>query len=77
MVFATNPVWMIKTRMQLQDNTAKPGTVRPYAGLVGETPQPTLLVHCVLHRCGWQCLLRARERSAFGADASRDRDTVC
>ncbi|CAN0483475.1 unnamed protein product, partial [Scytosiphon promiscuus] len=34
MVFATNPVWMIKTRMQLQDNTAKPGAVRPYAGLM-------------------------------------------
>lgn len=43
MVFATNPVWMIKTRMQLQDNTAKPGAVRPYAGLVGETP----------HRSSW------------------------
>lgn len=38
MVFATNPVWMIKTRMQLQDNTAKTGAVRPYAGLMGESP---------------------------------------
>ena len=38
MVFTTNPVWMIKTRMQLQDNTAKTGAVRPYAGLMGESP---------------------------------------
>lgn len=35
MVLATNPVWMIKTRMQLQDKTAKNGAVRPYAGLFG------------------------------------------
>lgn len=42
MVFATNPVWMIKTRMQLQDNTAKPGAVRPYAGLMGEVPPLSL-----------------------------------
>lgn len=35
MVLATNPVWMIKTRMQLQDKNAKAGGVRPYSGLAG------------------------------------------
>lgn len=35
MVLATNPVWMIKTRMQLQDRNAKAGGVRPYSGLIG------------------------------------------
>lgn len=35
MVFATNPVWMIKTRMQLQNKNAKVGVVRPYSGLIG------------------------------------------
>lgn len=35
MVLATNPVWMIKTRMQLQDNRAKNGAVQPYKGLFG------------------------------------------
>ncbi|CAM9755861.1 unnamed protein product [Ectocarpus sp. 12 AP-2014] len=34
MVLATNPVWMIKTRMQLQDKKAKSGGVRPYSGLM-------------------------------------------
>ncbi|CAM9171277.1 unnamed protein product [Pylaiella littoralis] len=34
MVFATNPVWMIKTRMQLQNKNAKVGVVRPYSGLI-------------------------------------------
>lgn len=36
MVLATNPVWMIKTRMQLQDKHAKAGGVRPYSGLAGK-----------------------------------------
>lgn len=40
MVFATNPVWMIKTRMQLQDKTAKTGAARPYSGLFGKFPRP-------------------------------------
>lgn len=35
MVLATNPVWMIKTRMQLQDRNAKASGVRPYSGLIG------------------------------------------
>lgn len=35
MVFATNPVWMIKTRMQLQIKNAKVDGVRPYSGLIG------------------------------------------
>lgn len=48
MVFATNPVWMIKTRMQLQDNTAKLGAVRPYAGLMGEMPSLSLWFCCLL-----------------------------
>eukprot|EP00752_Nemacystus_decipiens_P005250 g4764.t1 len=34
MVLATNPVWMIKTRMQLQDRSAKASGVRPYSGLI-------------------------------------------
>lgn len=37
MVLATNPVWMIKTRMQLQDRNAKASGVRPYSGLIGES----------------------------------------
>eukprot|EP00903_Cladosiphon_okamuranus_P009102 g8700.t1 len=34
MVLATNPVWMIKTRMQLQDRKAKASGIRPYSGLI-------------------------------------------
>ena len=35
MVLATNPIWMVKTRMQLQDKLAKTSAIRPYTGPVG------------------------------------------
>ncbi|CAN0126350.1 unnamed protein product [Ascophyllum nodosum] len=34
MVLATNPIWMVKTRMQLQDKLAKTSAIRPYTGPV-------------------------------------------
>lgn len=43
MVLATNPVWMIKTRMQLQVKSAHVATVRPYTGMFGESISPPSL----------------------------------
>lgn len=53
MVLATNPVWMIKTRMQLQDRKAKASGIRPYSGLIGVSQFltcPTDSAHKLRHR---------------------------
>lgn len=34
-VFATNPIWMVKTRMQLQNKVSREGSIRPYTGPIG------------------------------------------
>lgn len=47
MVLVTNPVWMIKTRMQLQDKKAKSGGVRPYSGLMGVCLRASSIQRCV------------------------------
>jgi len=39
-VLVTNPVWLVKTRLQLQHDVAIEGEPRPYRGLVGEHWRP-------------------------------------
>lgn len=34
-VLMTNPIWMMKTRLQLQAKGFQLGTVRPYRGMIG------------------------------------------